>query len=126
MEIKTKLSIGDDIFVIQENIKTVKKVCEVCNGEKNIILYDKKYECPECRGHGIKIEYGSRSWMVAETKYTSKKDKIKRIDIEVTEAKIKTAYFPWGTSGNYFYEEDCFVTLKEAQAECERRNKEDN
>lgn len=125
MEIKTKLSIGDKIFVIWRNTNTIQKTCSVCNGSKNVFLNDKEYECPECYGDGYKTIYEPQCWRVADGDIIPvSNSKVRKINVEVIKKKVDITYYPWGESGNYFHEKDCFATLKEAENECDKRNKE--
>ena len=123
MEVKTKLSIGDKIFVIWRTTNTVLETCSVCNGSKNVMLNDKKYDCPECYEDGYKTIYEPQCWRVAESDKLPV-SKVRKINVEVIKKEIKITYYPWGESGNYFYEKDCFATEKEALVECDKRNKE--
>jgi len=125
MDINTKLSIGEYIFIIWQNTEEKTVTCDVCKGECEINISEKKFICPECYGSGTRTIIEPQCWRIAENKYTSF-NKIHRIDIEVTKKETKIAYFPWGNSGNYFYEKDCFKTLEEAQNECDDRNKNEN
>jgi hypothetical protein len=123
MDIKTRLNIGDKIFPIWLNGAEEKIECKVCNRSGEISLNNTKYNCPECFGEGFKIEWKPTIWRIAETPYTSK-GYVKKIDVEVIKKKIEIHYYPWGESGNFFKEKDCFATLEEAQIECDNRNKE--
>jgi RNA polymerase subunit RPABC4/transcription elongation factor Spt4 len=123
MDIKTKLSIGDKIFPIWLNGAEEKVECKVCKGTRKVKLNDNEYNCPECHSEGFKIEWKPTIWRIAETPYTSK-SVVNRIDIEVIKKEVKINYFPWGNSGNFFKEEDCFASIEEAQTECDNRNKE--
>jgi len=121
MDIKTKLAIGERVFVIWQNTNAIHEICLVCNGKKQISLNNNEYECPECYGDGYKVKYEPECWRVAQNDYAT--GKVRRIDIEITKKGMEINYFPWGESGNYFKEENCFKTLKEAMDECEKRNK---
>lgn len=125
MEIKTKLSIGDPIVVISLLTNEIKETCIVCKGEKEINLEGYYYTCPKCHGDGFKRNYEPKCWRIWESSFAQTPSKVKKISIEIiTKNKIDVCYFPWGTSGNFFHEQDCFKTIKEAQAECDRRNAE--
>ncbi|MCE5220187.1 MAG: hypothetical protein LLF98_02670 [Clostridium sp.] len=123
MDIKTKLSIGDKIIVIWSNTNTIHETCLVCNGQKRVSLSNKEYECPECYGNGYSERYEPECWRIAESEWTPKRSKVKRIEVDIKKNEIDIKYFPWGESGNYFYEKDCFATVEEAQTECDKRNK---
>lgn len=126
MEIKTKLSIGDKIFVIWRNTNTVHKTCPVCNGNKEVLLNDKRYECPECYGAGYGVVFEPECWRVADgDNIPVLNSKVRKINVEVIKKQLKITYYPWGESGNYFHEKDCFATLKDAENECDKRNIED-
>jgi len=126
MNIKTKLSIGDNIFIIWRNTNTVYEACSVCNGSTKVVINNKNYECPECYGNGNKTIYEPQCWRLANSdNLPVPTSKVRKINIEIIKKKIDITYYPWGESGNYFYEKDCFATLKEAENECIKRNKED-
>jgi len=123
MDIKTKLNIGDKIFPIWLNGAEEKITCKVCNGTGEVSLGSNTYNCPECFGDGFKTEWKPTIWRVAETPYNLK-GIVRKIEVEATKKEVRVNYFPWGESGNFFKEEDCFGILEEAQAECDKRNRE--
>lgn len=123
MDIKTKLNVGDTLFVISEIMSTKKEECKACRGKGKIILEDKKeYECPSCNGQGHHLKNKIKEWQVLGGYFEG--TPVGKIGVEISGRKkqsIKIHYFPKGM-GNYFYEENCFASLKEAQGECNQRN----
>lgn len=116
MEIKTKYSIKDLLYIIEE--EKYETECVYCNGTGVVKIKGKKFDCPNCDGKG-KTETAVK-WIVGDAQYPD------RISIEVEEGeKPRISYvFKCGDFPRYYDESDCFPSRAKAQAECNRRNNE--
>ena len=123
MNISTKFDLGDRVQAISFSRKDKEVKCKVCKGkgEINIPEYGKS-ECPECYGRGIIIISEPERWFISD--YTHSNFEIKRISVDLYQDKNEDnrIYYMSGTSGTMFYECDLFLTKKEAQKECDKRN----
>lgn len=92
MEIKTKLSIGDKMYMItktEDNMIEVWGIFDDRRSDSVFVMYDRP---------------------------------VGKIHIEVErDNNVKIKYFPEGIDF-YFYEEDVFGSIQEAQEECDKRN----
>jgi hypothetical protein len=131
MNIETKYNFGDfvvPIWVRREKIK-VPTNCPACNDKGKVVLNDKEYTCPECRGYTYHTEDGDIEWYVIEDSvgYIGKID-IEFYDnqyIELENRKSEIVYMldSTGVGSGTMWREDCLLTsIEEAQKECNRRN----
>lgn len=123
MNVETKLSVGDKIFPIGCSINEVEDTCDVCNGEGQITVSKKKFECPECYGKGYNTRVEPKEWRILDWAT----GKVNEVRVESTKKETKIYYFPKtqrGILGNYFYEENVFKTEKEALEVCIMKNKD--
>lgn len=117
MEIKTKYSINDLLYIIEK--EKYEKKCEYCNGRGVVKIKEKNFDCPNCNGKG-KTEEESK-WDVVDCQSPEK------IHIDADDVDIQVYYvFRWGDCPEYIKEEDCFSNRKEAFKECKRRNKNES
>lgn len=133
MEIKTKLSIGDTMYVIEKTEYDKPITCVSCNGIGNIRLASgNEHYCPDCLGKGYFENKVTEAWRIFDDRrpdsvFSMYGRPVGEIRAEVTKdgrkksESIKIMYFPKGM-GNYFYEENVFGSVKEAQEECDKRN----
>ncbi len=127
MTITTKFDIGEKVFEIISSSYVGRKTCAACSGRGNIPLDNgEKYRCPECFGKGYEEVYGQKEWRLGRDEEDGDffERPIGQINIEVIgqrPSKTKIRYTRKGT-GNCMYEEQCFATEAEAQAECAKRN----
>ena len=138
MIIETKFSINDVVWAIHLGRRKSWIICEACEGAGKITLKDKKpHCCPVCYGRFGKTEYFETEWSV-QTSLTigevqAKITNITKDDIfenvghyEEGKDKRKVDYMAYETgvgSGTMWPEEVLFPTREEAQAECDKRNK---
>lgn len=124
MKIETKFSLGDKIYRIYNSKPQTWEPCVVCEGTGQIGVRGKIFDCPECYGHRGKTVWGKENeWMVNTQSMT-----VGQIEATVsTKPKDnKTQYmtrecgYP---SGSFFYEDDLFSSIEDAQEECKQRNK---
>jgi RecJ-like exonuclease len=130
MDIQTRLSLGDRFYYIGYNSFIGQETCRACDGEGKIYFKDGSSDyCPKCYGKGHIETYGKENWHVlnnnpADLDYDRP---VGKITVEITGGKrkqdVKIAYSPL-KMGNYYYEENCFPTLDEAEKECKKRNSE--
>jgi hypothetical protein len=134
MTIKTKFSLEDRVFVIQKFGNNEFVSCQCCEGTGGIVTEKGKFTCNECHGSGGKYEWVGDKWKIAY-----KNTKIGKVYIEMYYEKyyeenpnyrnngIKYMVTATGIgSGSIWYERDVFKTERQAQLECDRRNKEEN
>ena len=119
MNIKTKFSNGNKVHAIFQGRETGKIRCRVCYGCGEIELDGSKYNCPKCLGHCSARKDGPLKWMVGKSQVT-----IGGIVAIKTANKPQEVSYVQTTVGSSFKERNLFLTLDEAEAECERRNKE--
>lgn len=121
MKIKTKYNLGQDVYTIIHLNKQIKEKCPVCNGTGHVTLNGNQYQCPECYGQGIKVEWTSSGWTVDQS------SQIGRIDVSVKDDVYKESYmlkYSGIDSGTIWDVGDLFSTREEAEKECEKRNEE--
>lgn len=135
MEIKTKLSIGDPMYIIEASEYDKPITCSGCGGTGKINLQNgKQYKCPECYGRGYFENKVKKEWRIFDDRTPDSLlhiygRPVGEIKVEVHQdgrkknPTIKTIYTPRGV-GNFFYEENVFPTIEDAQTECDKRNKE--
>jgi len=133
MEIKTKLSIGDSMFIITKTEYNKPIVCDACGGDGFIKLRNlDEIECPKCYGKTYLENKGIESWKIFDDRRPDSflhvcGRLVGKIDIEVSkdgrkkELDIKIKYTPKGIC-NYFYETEVFKTEEAALIECNKRN----
>lgn len=134
MEIRTKLSIGDTMYIIEKTEYDKPITCVSCNGTGNIRLASgNEHYCPDCNGRGYNENRTTKAWRVLDDRRPDSLFHlyglpVGKISVEAfkqdgrrKECTTKIAYYPKGT-GNFFYEENVFGSEKEAQEECDRRN----
>lgn len=139
MELKTKYSINDTVYLIRKDRKQVVENCPACVGTGSVQLADKIIRtCPECYGRCTKTTYLELEWQVKNTLTIGK------VTASITNFE-KTGYFDnYGEhkeganeqdnqymayetgigSGAVYYEHDIYPTMAAAMLECETRNKE--
>ena len=93
-------------------------------------MKDKKFKCPDCYGKGGNTEYKTKEWNTAnEEGVMSGYNNVLKIDIDITKEEVKIRYllgrkYSKSYSGTLWEENDLFKTVKEAELECTKRNKE--
>lgn len=130
MEIKTKFSIGDFVYVIKKFGENKYMGCKACNGKGGIYNEGNYFKCNTCYGSGGKYVWVAESWKVAY-----KKTKVGKICVEIYNKKYykdnperkdrEICYMVEATgvgSGTIWPENQIFKTLQEAEKECEIRN----
>jgi len=128
MKIETKYSLGDRVWKINQNKPKVWEPCPFCGGSKYqqsafadftkvTGLDGSKKRCPECQGRG-----GSHTYLELEWEITSNLV-IGQVSYEVSTDKREESYMEDARGGYVHYVDTLWPTKKEAQAECDRRNK---
>ena len=128
MKIETKYNFKDTVYLVSGRIQRIKVPtnCPICNDRGKIIVKEKEYTCPECRGYTYHTEEGDIEYYVHE-----RQGKVGRITAEYydekyskhNESKITYMLDITGVgSGTIWDENDLWFTIEEAQAECDRRN----
>jgi hypothetical protein len=125
--ISTKFNLDDFVWGISSYSKEIKNVCTACNGNRKILLDSIYYTCPKCYGSGQIIEYEPKKWNVC-SEFCGRIGNIKTETYDNGydhENEIRYMLSSTGVgSGTLWHEEDLFLTQKEAQEECDRRNRE--
>ena len=131
MEIKTKFNHGHRVQAIVHGTEEYQEKCPVCEGEKVLEVKGIKIGCPGngCWGNGYVTKQKSLGWFVPKDSYYN--FVIQKIGVELYNPKNKEAsknrswiYYQSLNGGTMFKEDDLFHTIEEAQAECDKRNKE--
>jgi|688.fasta_scaffold614313_1 hypothetical protein len=130
MKLETKFSIGDYVYIIHKHGQNKHVPCKTCGGKGGITFEGNRFECVNCYGNGGKDEWIPEKWQV-----THKKTKVGNVRVEMYDEKYYTenpekrekqiSYMVSSTgigSGSIWYEKEIFKTLKEAEAECKKRN----
>lgn len=131
MRINTKFSLNDKVFTIHKSGSTQFIKCEVCEGKGGITTEKGRFNCESCYGNGGKREYIPEKWKIGYKNTT-----IGKVYIEMYNERFYEDYPDYRDkefkymieatgigSGTVWYEKDLFKTEKEAQKECDRRNK---
>ena len=50
--LSNRTCIGNDVWVIDTEIKSFYQVCDICDGKQHIIFRDRTFVCPLCNGQG--------------------------------------------------------------------------
>ena len=131
MNIETKYSLGDKVWLITRNRPKVWIRCEFCEGyekeqaslaphTKVTGLDGSEKTCPSCHGRGGHTKYLEKAWMVGD-RLTIGQVRVKLSDIENEEEYMAVET---GIGGGYIYRaRNLWPTKKQAHAECGRRNK---
>lgn len=124
MKIETKFNIGDEVVSINRTLIRSEKMCPLCKGEGKFVgIHNSDFfiDCPKCNGRGVVGEYGGSQWTVVG------KDEVKRIHTSsFSEPKFNVIDYDLDKTFGSAYERNLFYTVKEAQEECDRRNKEED
>jgi hypothetical protein len=127
MNITTKYSLGDRVYPITLKMETETKQCEECSG-RGYVLTDtgRERQCDRCYGRG-ELNIRSYNKYIVET---GSYGVIGKVEVEFygadnSQTKIKYMLDSTGIgSGVLWPENKIFFTKEEAQAECDKRNKE--
>lgn len=120
MEIKTKFSNGDKVWIIQKD-NYVYEDCNICENTGAVKIKGEEFLCPQCQGERKKIN--KVYWQVDNEPRTIHKV----IIVKFEDRPTKVSYFYLHKSKCYIIEiqeKYCFATQAEAQEECNRRNNE--
>lgn len=149
MKIETKFDLGQEVHKIHSTRKEIRIPCPDCGGisemqtpSGGVITCDR---CRHAEYHGYPKgtipSYEDSAWHVMPSSYTVGKVSAHRYDYDGGDpdsgfdnyrppkpGSDKEEYMLWETgvgSGHIHYAADLFATREEAQAECDRRNEED-
>ena len=115
-------SLGDKVCAIREGSEMYFKTCELCEGIGNVIIKEKIIKCPDCYGHKGSNEYKPAAWHISYKLLT-----IGEVRLEHQKGKpIKFIAMCKETgvgSGTLHNMDTFFSSIKEAQKECDNRNK---
>jgi len=130
MKIKTKFNLENTVYPIKRHGYNGFIKCKTCNGRGKVSINNtnKEFTCPDYYGIGGKKEWMPDRWVVCTDKISS----IGKIDVELYSKKYSKdnknvfRYMIYSTgigSGTLWDESDLFLTSKEANLECDNRNK---
>jgi hypothetical protein len=129
MTIKTKFNMGDKVFPIRERKPKIFTKCETCLGSRSITTKETSItlKCPACYGGGGSTDYGDPEWSISYESYSDigKIEVTIRNDNNSEEVINKERYMIQSTgigSGTVWDSSNLFLTEKEAQSECDKRN----
>ena len=131
MKIETKYSLGDRVWKINQNKPKVWIPCPFCGGSEHPLsdladwtmavgLDGSKKRCPECQGRGGSHTYLELEWGITDNLV------IGQVEYRVSVDERKESYMEDARGGYVHYVDSLYPTKKEAQAECDRRNKEND
>ena len=139
MQIQTRFSIGDICFPISKHSLSRFVLCTTCNNTGKVEIDDETFQCPACHGTALRTVYvqkwipsihtGSVVGKILCEIISPQDDEVKYSNEFVIHSTyplaIKIGYMLKATgvgSGQVWPHIDCFATLEEAQAECNKRN----
>ena len=117
MNISTKYSVGERLYLLEMSTIPYSQQCDCCDGERKVRIKDMLYSCPKCQGKGKTNTLFAKQWKV-------------RTD-EVTVAAVVTCTDSTGTETQYVMKElpyekidesNLFVSAEEALKACTNRN----
>lgn len=124
MQFNTKYNFKDKVYPIYKCIKNISKPCSLCEGLGSVFITkgNRKVICPDCLGNKKTIEVLPQVWRVQTIRY----GQIGKIIIEkYYNEKQEVKYMLDSTGigcGTIWLENQLFLTLEEAQKECDTRN----
>ena len=133
MKIETKYSLGDKVWKINQAMPKVWEPCTFCDGHERpqsaladpteiVGLDGKKRRCPECVGLGGHHQRHKLAWDVTG------KLTIGLVEYRFRKEETKESYMCIETGiggGSIHYVDTLYPSEKEAQAECDERNKDE-
>jgi len=130
MEIKTKFSLNDKVFVIHKTVTSRFITCKACNGQGRIIQNGCEFLCASCQYSGGRYEDVSPKWQIAfENTKVGKVyvemyyEKYYKINPKTRDREIKYMVEASGIgTGTLWMENEVFATEEEALEECKKRN----
>lgn len=139
MEILTKFSIGDEVFIITSGEAYRLINCVTCQRSGKVIIDAASFICPACQGRSAHRRYAGQRWYVGYMKARVGKITVEaeideswrrsshgsRPDFAYESHGLKVSYMCDQTgigSGTCWEESRLFKTLPEAVEECARRN----
>ena len=137
MDIKTKYSLNDTVYLIRNSPIVHYEKCTACSGDGDITLNDGRSRlCPECYGKKKFQRNGANRWqIVGSLRIGQVRAEITNIQPDgmfdnvggysegCTAAEFQYMAYETGRgSGSIYYERDLLPTHEEAGIECEKRN----
>lgn len=123
MKITTRYNINDKVFTIQKIKTKVFASCGFCPGNQGWIYGENKEKrmCPDCRAEGQRQVGLFEEYLVNPTSIT-----IRHIRVQLKKSGITSEeYANWVGGGGRIHDvETLFVTIEDAQFECDKRNAE--
>ena len=133
MRIETKYSLGDKVWKINQAMPKVWEPCTFCEGHERpqstladpteiVGLDGKKRCCPDCMGYG-----GQNNRLELEWRVTGELT-IGLVEYRFRKGETKESYMCIETGvggGSIHYVDTLYPSEKEAQAECDERNKDE-
>lgn len=133
MVIETKFNHGQRVQGIVQGQESYIEKCPVCEGNGYFLYKDRKIDCSEsgCWGEGYITKYKNSNWHIPKNDgWGWSNFVIQKIGVELYNPNNKKVsdnrswiYYMAGNSGSMWNENDLFASVEEAQAECDKRNK---
>lgn len=130
MIIETKFNHGQRVQAIVYSTEQYNESCSFCDGLGHFFHKDEKIDCSKCWGNGFILKQKNKKWYVPTVDSDYFNFVIQKIGAELYNPNNKKVsgnrswiYYMSDSSGTMFAEKDLFASIKEAQEECDRRNK---
>ena len=122
MKIITKFDLGQEINIIEK--RRTRNTCPLCSGKKVVTIIESltSIRCPKCMGRGYTLDFDNTKWKVMEYPKIIEYIRVEKF-IDHANSDNRTIYKAMVHDKNYMMEEkNMFLTLTQAQLECDRRN----
>lgn len=127
MKLETKFNLGDKVYIIGSYAKKIVKKCNICQGTKKILIKGESINCSKCNWEGNLISYELPKWnIINESPYTIGKITQTAWKYSTDRREDGEEYMCLETGingGTLWRPQNMFLTIAEAQSECNKRNK---
>jgi hypothetical protein len=119
VNITTRFSLGDSVFVISDSRAWKLGDCPTCDKTGKIMVSGEQFVCPKCEGRK-EIRNYKRRWyvdrqdIVGQIRVVANRDELTVIEAMLVSSGVG--------SGGVLDERNLFATRDEATEECDRRN----
>lgn len=120
-----------NIYSICSEEKYIMPTCIACKGKKQVIVEGNIYECKVCEGKGINAKYVHKKWKIKTEDWKTTCEILNSKEVKLVNNLNEPYLMKNGNPSTYHDREkaktplkDCFDTMEEAQAECDKRNEE--
>lgn len=133
MQVDFKFNFGQRVQGIVQGNEEYEEKCPVCEGNGHFFYKDNKIECSEsgCWGEGYIKKSKPTAWYIPKDDFPQWSNfVVQKIACEFYNpnnkkysSKRSWIYYMSDSSGTMWNEKDLFGSIKEAQEECDKRNK---